>query len=83
MVEEINLNIMDENIDFIYYNEYLIETNMELYGIELKIYISKKIIKNKKILNKNEIIEHIKILINLLFLTLEYKVLYLIYWTKY
>ena len=79
MPEEINLNIMDENIDFIYYNKYLIETNMELYGIELKIYISKKIIKNKKILNKNEIIEHIKILINLLFLTLEYKVLYLIY----
>lgn len=64
--KEINFAINDDTqIDFIYYYAYLISKNLiiEIKDKDFcKGYISNNFIKNKKILNKNEINERIKIL---------------------
>ena len=63
---EFDNNNDDAQIDFIYYYTYIIATNLKI-DIKSKnfsiIYISNHLINNKKILNKNEISEKMKLLI--------------------
>lgn len=65
--QEINFDKNDDNqIDFIYYYAYLIAKTLKINIKDkdfCKSYISNHFIRNKKILNKNEINERIKILI--------------------